>query len=94
MNRPISLLTSLTSTFALAACTVVPLSQVAQCTECAGPQTVTGIAVTRPSLCNDFPVTYRAQTPESKDRIRFVDHPTLQSNRLVATQLNAGCQGR
>ncbi len=31
------------------------------------------LAVTRPSLCNDFPVTYRVMIPDTESRVRHVD---------------------
>jgi hypothetical protein len=39
------------------------------------------LAFTRPSLdvCNDFPINYRVQTPESSSRIRPIDRTTLYS---------------
>lgn len=49
------------------------------CATCA-PEAVYGIAVTRPSPCNDFPVTYRVQMPETDKRVRFVDRPELVSS--------------
>lgn len=43
------------------------------CSGCRAVQPVHAYAVTRPAQCNDFPVTYRVQVPDSDPRVRNVD---------------------
>lgn len=79
------------------ACTSVPVGPVVQvgpvappCATC-GPKPFTAIAVTRPPLCNDYPVTYRVQVPEVDERIRMIDRTELVSVATLAYQMPA-CQ--
>jgi hypothetical protein len=41
-------------------------------------------AVTRPAVCNDFPVDYRVQVPETDERVRPIDRTELSSNMNAA----------
>jgi hypothetical protein len=50
------------------------------CAEVPKPKTFTAVAVTRPQLCNDYPVTYRVQVPEADDRIKMIDRTELVSS--------------
>ncbi len=55
-----------------------PAAAVAQpCAECNAKPPYYAVAVTRPALCNDYPVEYRVQVPESDARIRPVDRMVL-----------------
>ncbi len=36
------------------------------------------LAVTRPGVCNDFPVTYRVQVPDTDPRVRSVERLTYR----------------
>lgn len=45
----------------------------ADCSGCRTVQPVYAYAVTRPAQCNDFPVTYRVQIPDTDSRVRNVD---------------------
>jgi hypothetical protein len=66
-----------------------PLPTVAiPCGTC-GPEAVYGIAVTKPSSCNDYPVTYRVQMPETDKRVRFVDRPELVSTTTQSSVVNS-----
>ena len=49
------------------------------CAEVPKAKPFTAVAVTRPQLCNDYPVTYRVQVPEADDRIKMVDRTELVS---------------
>lgn len=59
-------------------CAQAPLNEKAAtpsptCADCAGKAPYYAVAVTRPALCNDYPVEYRVQVPESDARIRQID---------------------
>jgi hypothetical protein len=41
-------------------------------------------AVTRPAVCNDFPVAYKVQVPETDERIRPIDRSQLSSSMNAA----------
>lgn len=58
------------------------------CASCA-PESTYGIAVTRPNPCNDYPVTYRVQMPETDKRVRFVDRPELVSTSTQSSFVNS-----
>lgn len=48
------------------------------CADCASqPQAYYAVAVTRPALCNDYPVEYRVQVPDTDARIRPIDRIVL-----------------
>jgi len=47
-------------------------------------------AVTRPPMCNDYPVTYRVQIPETDVRMRAVDRSELLSRDGMVTAYS-GC---
>jgi|APCry1669192010_1035390.scaffolds.fasta_scaffold46325_1 hypothetical protein len=50
-----------------------------------GPKTpYYATAVTRPAVCNDFPVDYRVQVPETDERVRPLDRTQLSSNTNAA----------
>ena len=55
------------------------LGGVMACAEVPKAKPFTAVAVTRPQLCNDYPVTYRVQVPESDDRIKMIDRTELVS---------------
>ncbi len=59
------------------------------CTTCSASPVV-GYAITRPALCNDYPVTYRVQMPEVDDRVRLVDRSLLSSSGGTASRI-ANC---
>ena len=55
-----------------------PAPAVAQpCADCNAKPPYYAVAVTRPALCNDYPVEYRVQVPESDARVRPVDRMVL-----------------
>jgi len=58
------------------------------CANCAA-EAAYGIAVTRPNACNDYPVTYRVQMPETDKRVRFVDRPTIASTSTQSVSVNS-----
>lgn len=58
--------------------------QAAPCMSCAAKQPIPAIAVTRPPMCNDYPVAYRVQMPETEPRVRAVDRVELVSNGTLA----------
>jgi hypothetical protein len=62
----------------LTLCTVVG------CAEVPKGKPIAAVAVTRPQLCNDYPVTYRVQIPETDDRIKMVDRTELVSSGTYA----------
>jgi len=70
-----------TSCAVVAACTSVPLpapmSQ-APCVACS-PAPEYSYAVTRPLSCNDYPVSYRVQTPETDSRVRNIERSVLMA---------------
>ena len=74
----------------LVGCAPVPLTPAVAipCATCAVDSTY-GIAVTRPNPCNDYPVTYRVQMPETDKRVRFVDRPELVSTATQSTTVNS-----
>jgi hypothetical protein len=93
----VKVLLSAFAAHSIIACTSVPVAQVAQvdpvappCATCA-PKPFTAIAVTRPHLCNDYPVTYRVQVPEVDERIRMIDRTELASVATLTYQMPA-CQ--
>lgn len=47
------------------------------CVDCNAKAPYYATAVTRPALCNDYPVEYRVQVPESDARIRTIDRVVL-----------------
>ncbi len=51
---------------------------VSSCATCK-PAPYYATAVTRPGACNDYPVAYRVQVPETDDRIRPIDRTQLVS---------------
>jgi hypothetical protein len=59
------------------------------CATC-GTNPVVGYAITRPALCNDYPVTHRVQMPEVDDRVRLVDRSVLSSSGGTAARI-ANC---
>ena len=59
--------------------TSAPVQQ-APCMSCAVKQPIPAIAVTRPPICNDYPVAYRVQLPETEPRVRAVDRVEIVSN--------------
>ena len=61
-----------------------PAQQVPCLTCAAKPQPIPAIAVTRPPMCNDYPVAYRVQTPETEPRVRAVDRVELMSTGALA----------
>ncbi len=88
---------SLCAAFLAAGCqTQVPLNSVtpapgAVCTSCGPAQAVPAIAITRPGLCNDYPVAYRVQTPEIEPRVRPVDRVELSSTAITDRSVSV-CQ--
>lgn len=59
--------------------------QQAPCLTCAAKQQpMPAIAVTRPPMCNDYPVAYRVQTPETEPRVRAIDRVELVSNGTLS----------
>jgi len=56
------------------------LGMVVGCAEVPKAKPIAAVAVTRPQLCNDYPVTYRVQIPETDDRIKMVDRTELVSS--------------
>lgn len=66
-------------------------AQQAPCLTCAAKQQpMPAIAVTRPPMCNDYPVAYRVQTPETEPRVRAVDRVELVSNGTL-TPVTTNC---
>lgn len=52
-------------------------------------------AVTRPLSCNDYPVSYRVQTPETDIRVRNIDRSVLISQgQTQYIYQQAPCTGR
>lgn len=47
------------------------------CVDCGAKAPYHAVAVTRPALCNDYPVEYRVQVPETDARIRQIDRIVL-----------------
>ena len=41
-------------------------------------------AITRPAVCNDFPVAYKVQVPDTDERIRPIDRSQLFSSMNAA----------
>jgi hypothetical protein len=76
----------------IVACTFVRVAGVVQVDPVAPPpKPFTAIAVTRPHFCNDYPVTYRVQVPETDDKIRMIDRSELVSVATLTYQMPA-CQ--
>lgn len=91
------LLIGMTFTAMLVGCAQVPLigssdkkadaGANAPCLNCNVKAPYYATAVTRPALCNDYPVEYRVQVPDSDARIRTIDRvvlgdgPTTMTNR-------------
>jgi len=78
MARKLFTLVLLLSAVVLTGCAGTQVAS--YCDNCA-PAPTYALAFTRPSLdvCNDFPINYRVQTPESSSRIRPIDRTTLYS---------------
>lgn len=49
----------------------------ADCVDCGAKPPYYATAVTRPALCNDYPVEYRVQVPESDPRIRPIERVVM-----------------
>ena len=47
------------------------------CADCGPKAPYYAVAVTRPALCNDYPVEYRVQVPETDARIRPIERVVL-----------------
>lgn len=63
--------------------------QQAPCLTCAAKQQpMPAIAVTRPPMCNDYPVAYRVQTPDTEPRVRAIDRVELVSNGTLTPVTN------
>jgi hypothetical protein len=74
------------------ACALIPAPRpvpAAICLDCA-TTSVPAYAVTRPALCNDYPVSYRVHGTDARDRVRPVDGVTL-SGASGAASLPAVC---
>lgn len=86
MNTVFSTLLSLLGVGFISGCSTVevrnsvepPAPIASSCATCK-PAPYYATAVTRPGACNDYPVTYRVQIPESDERIRPVDRTQLIS---------------
>lgn len=63
----------------VSACMQVPLMQYTQesCSNCTVVKPQFSYAVAKPLDSNDYPVSYRVQTPEANARIRPVDRTTV-----------------
>ena len=63
----------------------------APCPECnTGKQAYYATAVTRPGLCNDYPVEYRVQIPETDARVRPVDRVFLNAGKSTTSTRSCG----
>jgi hypothetical protein len=52
----------------------------------------TAYAISRPGPCNDYPVTYRVQVPNERDKVLPVDQVTLSSSTgTVVAQASNAC---
>jgi len=63
--------------FAITGCVYVPLEQTV-CDGCKKPAKVS-YAVTRPMVCNDYPVTYRVTSTEAPEKVFNIDKITLEN---------------
>lgn len=61
------------------------------CTTCRTEPSGWSIAVTRPAVCNDYPVSYRVQTSESDVRIRSVERLQIVSQGGTSLPATAAC---
>jgi len=67
----------------LVGCAGVPLKSAdqgdkqADCPDCGAKPPYYATAVTRPALCNDYPVEYRVQVPETDPRIRPIERVVM-----------------
>ena len=99
MNRTIGFFALASTLVALSGCgslpsfapsvVVAPVAATVPCLNC-GAQPYYAYAVTRPPMCNDYPVTYRVQIPETDERIRAVDRSELYSRDGMVT-VYGGC---
>ena len=64
-----------------------PASQ--PCVDCGPKAPYYAVAVTRPALCNDYPVEYRVQVPETDARIRPIERVVLGEG--LASVSNRSC---
>jgi len=59
------------------------------CADCGPKAPYYAVAVTRPALCNDYPVEYRVQVPETDSRIRPIERVVLGDG--MASVSNRSC---
>jgi hypothetical protein len=59
------------------------------CADCGPKAPYYAVAVTRPALCNDYPVEYRVQVPETDSRIRPIERVVLGDG--MASMSNRSC---
>jgi len=59
------------------------------CADCGPKAPYYAVAVTRPALCNDYPVEYRVQVPETDARIRPIERVVLGDG--MASVSNRSC---
>jgi hypothetical protein len=59
------------------------------CVDCGPKAPYYAVAVTRPALCNDYPVEYRVQVPETDARIRPIERIVLGDG--MASVSNRSC---
>ena len=99
MNRTVGFFALASTLVALSGCgslpslgpgvAVPPVAATVPCLNC-GAQPYYAYAVSRPPMCNDYPVTYRVQIPETDERIRAVDRSELYSRDGMVT-VYGGC---
>lgn len=80
MVSTVALAAGCEATVPLDTANTVNSQQQVPCLSCAVRQPIPAIAVTRPPICNDYPVAYRVQMPETEPRVRGVDRVELVSN--------------
>jgi hypothetical protein len=99
MNRTVGFFALASTLVALSGCgslpsfapavVAAPVPATVPCLNC-GAQPYYAYAVSRPPMCNDYPVTYRVQIPETDERIRAVDRSELYSRDGMVT-VYGGC---
>ncbi|MFM2065426.1 MAG: hypothetical protein RLZZ584_335 [Pseudomonadota bacterium] len=68
-----------------------PAPAQAGCSTCRSEAAGWSIAVTRPALCNDYPVSYRVQTGDADARIRPVERLQIVSDGGTGQPATGAC---
>jgi curli biogenesis system outer membrane secretion channel CsgG len=100
MKTALNAVLALLAAASLGGCTNVPPSpfagasatdKSAPCATCKSEVSGWSIAVTRPAVCNDYPVSYRVQGAEADVRVRSVERLQIVSEGGTSVPATAAC---